>query len=269
MEMEKIIETYLGQAKVGRKQSYKNLAVFPLLSPYAVPADYLTLDEALTGGLIEVAEVSESGSVPKLKVINKAAKMVLILDGEELVGAKQNRIVNTTILVAAQSTTVIPVSCVEQGRWSYHSPRFFSEKRMMSPGLRAMKSLTLAKVIGFPQKRRQDDTKRRLDCLNADKKGTVFVRGGWLWVDFYYMAQRVREPAGLKDLPGNRQLVRNQLDLVVAEIKNGVFEFAKRFPRSKKGKCFARLEGGTATQSAQSVILGDYVKRWWKELAEV
>jgi hypothetical protein len=38
--------------------------------------------------------------------------MVLILDGEELVGTKQNRIVNTTILVAAGCEIVIPVSCV-------------------------------------------------------------------------------------------------------------------------------------------------------------
>ena len=58
----------------------------------------------------------------------------------KLVGAKQNRIVNTTILIQPKSTTVIPVSCVEQGRWSYDSPHFFSQKRMMSPGLRAMKA---------------------------------------------------------------------------------------------------------------------------------
>jgi hypothetical protein len=66
--------------------------------------------------------------------------MVLIIDGEELVGAKQNRIVNTTILVPGDSTIVIPVSCVEQGRWSYKSPVFSSEDRIMSSNLRAMKS---------------------------------------------------------------------------------------------------------------------------------
>jgi len=140
MMMQKVTRKYVEKAKIGRKQSYQNLAVFPLLSPYAAAVDYIILDEALDQALIQVVEVDESGSVPELKVINKSPKMILILDGEELVGAKQNRIVNTTILIQANSTTVIPVSCVEQGRWSYQSPRFHSQKRMMSPGLRAMKA---------------------------------------------------------------------------------------------------------------------------------
>ena len=55
-------------------------------------------------------------------------------------GAKQNRIVNTTILIAGNTTTVIPVSCVEQGRWSYNSDKLFSEKRMMASKLRARKA---------------------------------------------------------------------------------------------------------------------------------
>jgi hypothetical protein len=66
--------------------------------------------------------------------------MVLILDGEELVGAKQNRVVNTTILVAANSALVIPVSCVEQGRWAYTNPRFESRERIMSANIRANKA---------------------------------------------------------------------------------------------------------------------------------
>jgi hypothetical protein len=138
--MEGLLNQYLDQIKIGGKQVYKNLALFPLLSAQADSLDYLTLDEALKDGLIEVTEVSEGGHVPDLKVVNKSPRMVLILDGEELVGAKQNRIVNTTILVAAYSTLVIPVSCVEQGRWSYDSPRFASRERILPNRIRAQKA---------------------------------------------------------------------------------------------------------------------------------
>ncbi len=138
--MEKIVTDFLGQLKIGRKKSFKNLSMYPLLSNYYVTFDYYTLDEALDRKSIEILEIDKDGSVPDLKVVNKSSTMVLILDGEELVGAKQNRIVNTTILVPGDSTIVIPVSCVEQGRWSYKSPTFSTEDRIMSSNLRAMKS---------------------------------------------------------------------------------------------------------------------------------
>jgi len=138
--MERLIHEYLSGLKLGRKQSYRNLTVFALLSDYALDLDYLTLDEALSGNLIDVVEKDRDGTVPELKVVNKSDRMVLILDGEELVGAKQNRIVNTTILIAGNSTTVIPVSCVEQGRWSYRSDKFSSEMRLMASTLRAHKA---------------------------------------------------------------------------------------------------------------------------------
>jgi len=138
--MQNLIQDYLNTINTGEVQSHKNLAVYPLHSDYVVPFDYLTLDEALAENLIDVVELDEDGSVPELKVVNKSDRMVLILDGEELVGAKQNRIVNTTILIPANTTTVIPVSCVEQGRWSYDSEKFQSMERVMSPRLRARKS---------------------------------------------------------------------------------------------------------------------------------
>lgn len=138
--MEEILKNYLDQIKIGGRQVYKNLALFPLLSNLTIPQEYLTLDEALTGGLVEVTEKDKGGSVPELQVVNKSPQMVLILDGEELVGAKQNRIVNATILVAANSTLIIPVSCVEQGRWAYNNPRFESKNRIMSGNLRARKA---------------------------------------------------------------------------------------------------------------------------------
>jgi len=138
--MTEIIRDYLNQIKIGAEQSYKNLAVFPVLSDYVIPFDYLTLDQALSKDLIEVVEIDEGGSVPELRVVNKSEIMILILDGEELVGAKQNRIVNTTILIPVMETVVIPVSCVEEGRWSYDTERFHSEERIMAPTMRAMKA---------------------------------------------------------------------------------------------------------------------------------
>jgi len=138
--MQNLIKQYIDGINVGDAQSYRNLAVFPIVSDYALDLDYLTLDEALDEDAIDVVELDQDGSVPELKVVNKSEIMILILDGEELVGAKQNRIVNTTILIAGKDTVVIPVSCVEQGRWSYDSKKFSSQKRVMSPRMRAGKS---------------------------------------------------------------------------------------------------------------------------------
>jgi hypothetical protein len=80
--------------------------------------------------------VSDGGSVPQLTVINKSPRDIIIYDGQQLIGAKQNRIVNLTVVVAANSTLPIPVSCVEQGRWGYTSPGFSSSDHFSYPSLR-------------------------------------------------------------------------------------------------------------------------------------
>jgi len=48
------------------------------------------------------------------------------------VGAKQNRIMNTSELIAAHTKSKIPVSCVEAGRWGYRS-RCFDSSGTHSP----------------------------------------------------------------------------------------------------------------------------------------
>ncbi len=138
--MEKVIRSYLSGLRPAEPQSYCNLTVIPLLGEDATEEFYLLLDEALEQGVFVVAEVSGAGSVPELRVENASEHKVLILDGEELVGAKQNRVVNTTILIAGKGTFVIPVSCVEQGRWSNDTSFSRSEERMMNADLRAMKA---------------------------------------------------------------------------------------------------------------------------------
>ena len=97
-------------------------------------------------------------------------------------------------------------------------------------------------IIKFPQYRKKSNTDRTRKRLNAGKVGRIYARGVKLWVDFHYLGQRVREPSGLKDTAENRKALRYKLDLIIAEIENGIFEFAKRFPHSRKKEHFSRLE---------------------------
>ncbi len=138
--MNENIQRFLEGIKVGAKQSHKNMTLYCLLAAMETNVDFMTLDEAFDSGALAITELDESGSVPELKVTNKSDRKVLMLDGEELVGAKQNRLLNVTVLISAQSETIIPVSCVEQGRWSYRSREFGSARRAMSPDLKKKKA---------------------------------------------------------------------------------------------------------------------------------
>jgi hypothetical protein len=127
----------------GEPTTHRGIVVCPLF-PVADPvASYLTLDEALPRGLA-ISEVSESGSVPQLAVSNPLDERVLLFDGEELVGAKQNRILNVSVLVEAGTTLPIPVSCVEEGRWSRRSAFFDSAAHFAHPEVRRSKAEALA-----------------------------------------------------------------------------------------------------------------------------
>ncbi len=137
--MKSIISNYISQIYFGEIQSFHNIQLLPLFCDTEEVLPYLTLEEALKKELLLVQEVSEGGTVPELKVRNLADFPVLLLDGEELAGAKQNRILNTTILVKEKSEIIIPVSCTEQGRWSYKTENFYDSELMCPAFLRARK----------------------------------------------------------------------------------------------------------------------------------
>lgn len=118
-------------------QAYGAIAALPVSIPSGSESlNYLTLSEALALMLIRIEEINEEGSVPQLKVSSIASDPVLLISGEELKGAKQNRILNTSILVPASATVVIPVSCTERGRWSYASPDFKESGNISSRNVR-------------------------------------------------------------------------------------------------------------------------------------
>jgi hypothetical protein len=129
--------------QIGDPIEHRGIVVAPLFPRRDPVAEYVTLDEALPLGL-RISETSESGSVPELVVENPLTKRVLLYDGEELVGAKQNRILNVSVLVEARSKLTIPVSCVEQGRWSRRSALFDAGTNVSHAHLRRRKAEMLA-----------------------------------------------------------------------------------------------------------------------------
>jgi hypothetical protein len=106
----------------------------------AVSCNFVGADsEQSSRSLLRVTETSEAGSVPELVVSNPLAEDVLLYDGEELLGAKQNRILNVSVLVAGKTTLSIPVSCVEQGRWRHVSADFAAASHISHAQLRRRK----------------------------------------------------------------------------------------------------------------------------------
>jgi len=132
------LRTTLGQVRIGEPLLDHGLTIFPLSWPAPQEPPYVLLSRAIAIGTAVVEEVSQNGSVPHLCVHNKGLRALLIPEGEILVGAKQNRVVNVTVLVAAKSAFTLPVSCVERGRWQYRS-KVFSNQCCAPPSLRSKK----------------------------------------------------------------------------------------------------------------------------------
>jgi hypothetical protein len=113
------LQEEFSRIEIGRSSQFRNLTLFPLTrrSNSIRELDYLLLEDGIAQSKVLVTELHAGGSVPELRLENNADLPVLLIDGEELVGAKQNRVLNLTILAPAKQITVIPVSCVEVGRW--------------------------------------------------------------------------------------------------------------------------------------------------------
>ena len=141
-------QVLLDNLMTGSVLTSRNLTLIPLVhkEPARPAIPYLLAATALDRDLLTVTEADDSGSVPELRAVNDADIAVLLLDGEELIGAKQNRILNTDVLLSPHTGKMIPVSCVEQGRW-HHTRPDFAPGGHAPPPIRARKSRTVGRNL--------------------------------------------------------------------------------------------------------------------------
>jgi hypothetical protein len=133
------LAAFLDSVSLAPRQSHKLLTLWPLVRADAAPEPaaptYITLADAVEAGALCVRECSSGASVPSVELVNVGHTAVLVLFGEELRGAKQNRVANASFLVPAHHTLAIDVSCVEQGRWGGRS-EFRATQSVISSSMR-------------------------------------------------------------------------------------------------------------------------------------
>ncbi len=235
----------LGQVEVREPVSHGSLHLFALTGGPSEEQDLTLLDDALEEGYFRVEELGESGSVPELRVINGGVMPVLVLEGDELIGAKQNRVVNSSVLVAAASELVLPVSCVERGRWSYRSRAFASGDGSPHVSLRRLKSRAVRDSLQRGAGHRSDqgavweevDRKARAHGAHSPTDALQDARGSLSerLAGFLRLADEMPEDArGVVVALGRRP--------VLAELLAGPRSFAKAFPRLLSGYAFEALE---------------------------
>jgi hypothetical protein len=91
--------------------------------------------------------------VPELQVHNPTNRDLLIPAGRILSGGRQTRVVNVSIVVPAGATIIIPVSCVEAGRWSGRSG-FYNSGRQASRRMRVAKQRSVKANVDRHQSKR-------------------------------------------------------------------------------------------------------------------
>ncbi|MDO5826235.1 MAG: hypothetical protein Q4Q22_07630, partial [Methanosphaera sp.] len=154
--MDDVLNNLLDGLDTFAPQHYGNMTVIGLNIPENNNIDLMSLKKGLELGLVEISEVNESGSVGEVKVKNNAVTPLLILDGEEIIGSKQNRIANATIIIEAKSEKIIPVSCTEAGRWQYNTDNFKYSTHMATSRVRRDKLKSVSNSLRAENNFRSD-----------------------------------------------------------------------------------------------------------------
>lgn len=200
--MAEAIEKILKQIELQKPQTYKNMKVIGINIP-DTKIDLMSLETGLDMGLVEITEINENASVGEVKVINNAVTPLILLDGEEIIGSKQNRIVNATIIIPPKTEKIIPVSCVEEGRWEYKTKKFKYSNHMATRRVRRDKQTSINQSLKSSNTYRSDQ--------------------GQVW-------NNVRETMDLLEVESNTNALHDTYKQKQTQIQN----YKEAFPKNEK-----------------------------------
>jgi hypothetical protein len=178
----------------------RGLGGVPIIAVAAVDLPAIDLlDEAIARRSVRITETTEAGGVPFLRLINEGDRPVLILEGEELVGGKQNRIVNTTMVILPGTALKIPVSCMESGRWADSEEEFDSGKAVFRARSRAVHKQNVS--------------------MSLHREGTFRGEQGAVWDEVQLSLSELRAASPTSDFRAGREQVAHRIEEFVEGLR--------------------------------------------------
>ena len=89
----------------------RQMVIFPLTNGGA------NFDKVKPLRSVDLVKVVETERMETALIENRSPYDIFILDGEEIYGGLQNRVIDTTALIGSKHDVELPVSCVEKDRW--------------------------------------------------------------------------------------------------------------------------------------------------------
>jgi len=129
--------------EIGEPVFSSNLYLFPVFGGGKGEDPVLTLEEGLASKAVKVHDTER---VPEVEIENEGKEDVFVLDGEEVIGALQNRVFVTSFRLPAERRIPVPVTCVEAGRWS-GSRNFSGSLYCAYPTLRGLTTRSVHKSL--------------------------------------------------------------------------------------------------------------------------
>jgi hypothetical protein len=120
--------------------AYGNLAIIQFFVEPGSTFPFKPAGPEMQSGRLVISEATGEGVVGKLIALNNTDEYLLLTDADVLAGAKQNRVLNKSVLLAPMTKTILDVSCVERRRWHYNSSNFSNDGNAAGPDLRREKA---------------------------------------------------------------------------------------------------------------------------------
>lgn len=127
-------------ANITSYQTGKSLSILQFVAGQIDTLEYISGSRALKEKKLVIQEITQGGSVNVLRGINESEFNIFLMDGDILEGAKQNRVLNTSVFIGSNSIIDIPVSCVERGRWHYKDNHFRGSDYIIPSAMRSKKT---------------------------------------------------------------------------------------------------------------------------------